>query len=72
MTVSSSRSMQVNHKKHASAHHEGIMIAAVCALIMTLLVTERAYGQAPDVQAKVAGLAWMPDAETWTRVQRSL
>jgi hypothetical protein len=34
----------------------GIMIAAFCALILTLLVTERAYGQAPDAQSKLEAL----------------
>ena len=54
--MSPSRSTQVNHEKHASARHAGIMIAAICAPILTLLVTERAYGQAPDEQGKLAAL----------------
>ena len=48
--------MQVNHGKHASARLAGIMIAAVGTLILTLLVTERAYGQASAEQTKLDAL----------------
>jgi hypothetical protein len=42
--------------KSVVSRHAGFVVATGCALILTLLVTERAYGQLPDAQDKLAAL----------------